>query len=1005
SPPGTETPTPPPTGTETPITATPTTPAPTTPTPTTPAPTTPTPTTPTPTTPVVVPDGNDTVGTASGLTLSGTFQPLTTNDLTGLPAGAAPFSISNTDTEDFYRFTLASRADVRLQIGGLTADIDLQLLDENQTVQAQSTMGNSTETIEQTLSAGTYFLRVFQGLSGQESDYVLSGSAIQRDDNDTPGTADDLGELSFRSTVFNNSNTNLAGNPFSIDASDPVDYFKVSLPWESELRFTLTGLQGDLKMSVLAEDGTALAPPLPIASIQETANEITIAPFYDANTDTTFNPELDAGNYLIKIESENGGVSENYTLDLAAIPIQEETFETGDTLEEAREFPVSIPFLNANTSFTQSETFGDTPATSLWVGGRDPVDYYKLVLTEKSFFSLELFDRTAADGETINTDRDNDLNVRLLQETGTNPITTETLTASSRLGFLPEIVGGQLEAGTYYIEVTPATEADGAFYQMDLALFSIDGIPALTKDIDEGLGGSIQTGVGNIASFGGAEVVFIADNDVGAGEALWRSAGAPGSEEQDPNFMGEPATRKLAFNQILDVDGTTILANSPNDYTVFEDISDLRSVNNQIYFLGELENESGLRLWTQDGSNNFRAITSVNTFRFDTSTVDDQLPSVAIGDTLYFFTYSFFEGLADTQGTVTTPYAGGGGTELWSYNPTGGLQLLSDISDDGDPLANQVPEQIDITENIEVVNESGGTSIYFTADGGVLYKYTVGGAVATASVPATATVAITDAGLDAGVDSLVAVGTNLYLTDNGALKRVADGNTTAPTTVTGAPTISGSDNEFLVVNGDLYFTSDGGNNLWYVDDASPDTAVEITAGLNNVSGIESLTLVGSRLFFAATTAAAGTELWSMSVSGASANTDAALERDIFTGTDSSSPQNLVAVGDTLYFSADNGTAANGRELWKYENGVTELVYDIRAGVILTDENGNPIDNGGNPIAEGQEPVERNQSSSPADFVEIGNRLFFTAIGTTDTVSALEGRQSLGRELWVVGLQQ
>ena len=46
-------------------------------------------------------------------------------------------------------------------------------------------------------------------------------------------------------------------------------------------------------------------------------------------------------------------------------------------------------------------------------------------------------------------------------------------------------------------------------------------------------------------------------------------------------------------------------------------------------------------------------------------------------------------------------------------------------------------------------------------------------------------------------------------------------------------------------------------------------------------------------------------------------------KDISSGSGSSSPDYLTAVGNTLYFGANDG---NGDELWKSDGIVTEITY-------------------------------------------------------------------------------
>src|SRR5205814_687354 len=107
----------------------------------------------------------------------------------------------------------------------------------------------------------------------------------------------------------------------------------------------------------------------------------------------------------------------------------------------------------------------------------------------------------------------------------------------------------------------------------------------------------------------------------------------------------------------------------------------------------------------------------------------------------------------------------------------------------------------------------------------------------------------------------------------------------------------------------------------------------------------------------------GTELWKSD--GTAAGT--VLVKDINPGStggvpNSSNPTNLVTIGGTVYFAADDG--ADGQELWK-RNGTaagTTLVNDINPGV---------------------------HTSVPNNFTPVGGTLFFTASDATN-----------GNELWM-----
>jgi ELWxxDGT repeat protein len=149
----------------------------------------------------------------------------------------------------------------------------------------------------------------------------------------------------------------------------------------------------------------------------------------------------------------------------------------------------------------------------------------------------------------------------------------------------------------------------------------------------------------------------------------------------------------------------------------------------------------------------------------------------------------------------------------------------------------------------------------------------------------------------------------------------------------------------------LYFTADQpgyGLELWKSDGtAAGTTRVKDIYSGSNGSTPGGLTNVNGTLYFVATDAARGSELWK------STGTDAGtvLVKDIITGTAGSNPQNLINVNGTLYFVANDGT--NGYELWK-SNGTaagTVLVKDINAGAA---------------------------SSSPQSLTNVNGVLYFTA---------------------------
>ncbi len=159
----------------------------------------------------------------------------------------------------------------------------------------------------------------------------------------------------------------------------------------------------------------------------------------------------------------------------------------------------------------------------------------------------------------------------------------------------------------------------------------------------------------------------------------------------------------------------------------------------------------------------------------------------------------------------------------------------------------------------------------------------------------------------------------------------------------GDPTGSFPD-QLTAVGNTLYFTASDNRNglgLWKSDGTSAGTVLVRSFAPSNdlfYGQIASLTNVNGRLYFTASTSQSGLELWVSD--GHWSNTK--LVKDIFPGTtvvpylpdpvpNSSAPSNLMAVGNQVYFYAED--ANHGRELWR-SNGTsagTVMVEDVRPG--------------------------------------------------------------------------
>lgn len=153
-------------------------------------------------------------------------------------------------------------------------------------------------------------------------------------------------------------------------------------------------------------------------------------------------------------------------------------------------------------------------------------------------------------------------------------------------------------------------------------------------------------------------------------------------------------------------------------------------------------------------------------------------------------------------------------------------------------------------------------------------------------------------------------------------------------------------NDEVAMGNQLYFSAsvDGVAALWKSDGTAAGTVP-----LKNIAA-SNLTVVGSTLYFMGTDAN-GPELWKSD--GTAAGT--VLVKDIQSGSSGSAPWFLTAVGNKLFFIADDGTS--GKEVWKSDGTTTGTVRvaDLNPGT---------------------------GSSDPQSLTAVGNSLFFIANNST-----------------------
>jgi Bacterial pre-peptidase C-terminal domain len=207
----------------------------------------------------------------------------------------ASSALSSTKTSVVWQLAMATAGSLKITLGGLTANADLQLIhdangnhivDPGETLATSAHTGTTSESITKTLAAGTYYVRAYESGTAStklsltlESDYA----------GNTLGAARNVGALTTSNTFKD-----------FVGADDTNDFYKFTLASTKPFTATLNGLSADANMQLIQSSGSVLVTS---AHTGTTAESISRA--------------LAAGTYYVRVYPGSGGT--NYSLNLTPI--------------------------------------------------------------------------------------------------------------------------------------------------------------------------------------------------------------------------------------------------------------------------------------------------------------------------------------------------------------------------------------------------------------------------------------------------------------------------------------------------------------------------------------------------------------------------------------------------------------------------------------------------------------------------------------------------------------
>ncbi|HEY9751465.1 MAG TPA: pre-peptidase C-terminal domain-containing protein, partial [Coleofasciculaceae cyanobacterium] len=200
-------------------------------------------------------------------------------------------SVGNSDTNDYYRFDLTqANTSFNLTLNGLSANANVELLNSSGAlIQRSANSGTRSESISRSLSAATYYVRVYQGSGNTNYNLTLTADNA----GNTPTTALNIGTLSSSRTFSD-----------FVGSTDTSVYYRFDLGQGSIFNLTLNGLSADADVQLLNSSGNLL---------QSSTNTGTTAEFISRS--------LTAGTYYVRVFPYSGNTNYSLALSTTVTPI------------------------------------------------------------------------------------------------------------------------------------------------------------------------------------------------------------------------------------------------------------------------------------------------------------------------------------------------------------------------------------------------------------------------------------------------------------------------------------------------------------------------------------------------------------------------------------------------------------------------------------------------------------------------------------------------------------
>lgn len=321
------------------------------------------------------------------------------------------------DEKDWIKFEVTKDSWVDINLGKLRQNADLELYDGDgkSLLNHSRETGRTAETIQDVLEPGTYYLQVVPKVSGR------TGYQLSVDISDVSNKVQEV-EVGNLNSLGTYTKTDGIGSG-AADRRNELDQYAFSLTEETDVVFNLDDLSGDANIRLKNSKGVLLRDSTESGDSSEEISE-----------------NLEAGDYVLEV-FPFGNAKTPYTLTM-------QTAGGGVDDDSPANLATDITkILNTDKLYSTKDDIG----SSIGSTSRDQKDYYSFTLTGEEAVSIKL------NGLSGNA------NVELL-DSDESPIR-----ASRNPGKAAESISETLEAGKYYVLVTPQG-SDRTDYDLSVSL-------------------------------------------------------------------------------------------------------------------------------------------------------------------------------------------------------------------------------------------------------------------------------------------------------------------------------------------------------------------------------------------------------------------------------------------------------------------------------------------------------------------------------------------------------